>query len=144
MNDTQTLRSMKLDWRWLVVTYCFLVLFHLLPSLLELSVWQGLLAHGIWQFMAWTAFGVAVVGGYVGYRSHRTIVLESGFASMLYVATLILILSKVRDMQAGSYRLVGLLVALHLIAFLIGLFGAAVGKWMQSRKERLHGISENR
>jgi hypothetical protein len=88
----------------------------------------------MWQFIAWTAFGVAVIGGYAGYRSQRTVILESGIASMLYLATLILILSKVRDIQAGSYRLIGLLVSIHLVVFLVGCFGAAVGGWLQARK----------
>ncbi|MCX6143373.1 MAG: hypothetical protein NTZ35_09145 [Ignavibacteriales bacterium] len=143
MNDTQTLRLTKIDWRWLVVTYCFLVLFHLLPTLLELSLWQLFLSHGIWQFVAWTAFGVAVVGGYVGYRSHGTNILEPGIASMLYVATLIVLLSKVRDVQASGYRLIGLLVALHLIVFLVGCFGAAVGNWLKTRREREKEVGDS-
>jgi hypothetical protein len=143
MNDTQTLRLTKIDWRWLVVTYCFLVLFHLLPSLLELSLWQLFLGQGIWQFISWTAFGVAVVGGYTGYRSRGTNILGSGIASMLYVATLIVLWSKVRDVQASGYRLVGLLVALHLIIFLVGCFGAAAGGWLKLRRERSGGVSEN-
>jgi len=36
---------------------------------------------------------------------------------MFYMATLISIMSKVRDIHATGYRLIGLLVALHLIAF---------------------------
>lgn len=143
MNDTQALRLMKIDWRWLVVTYCFLILFHLLPSLLELSVLRGLLDRGIWQFVAWTAFGATAIGGFVGYRSQHTIVLESGIASMLYMATLILILSKVRHVNASGYRLIGLLVALHLIIFLVGCSGAAVGKWVQARRERKEEIRQD-
>jgi hypothetical protein len=107
-------------------------------------LWQLFLGQGIWQFVAWTAVGVAVIGAFVGYRSHGTNILGSGVASMLYVATLILVLSKVRDIHAGGYRLIGLLVALHLIVFLVGCFGAAAGGWLQSRREHAQGISENR
>ena len=140
MNHTQTLRLTKIDWRWLVVTYCFLVLFHLLPSLLELTLWQFLLSQVIWQFALWTGGGIALVSVYVGYRSNGITILEPGIAAMFYMATLIAIMSKIRYIHATGYRLVGLLVALHLIAFLVGCFGAAVGEWLQARREeeRLH------
>jgi hypothetical protein len=144
MNDTPTLRLMKIDWRWLVVTYCFLVLFHLLPSLLDLTLWQFLLSQVMWRFAFWTGGGIALVSAYIGYRSTGITIVEPGIASMLYMATLILTMSKIRDIHATGYRLIGLLVALHLIAFLVGCFGAAVGKWIQSRRERVREITENR
>jgi len=136
MNDTRTLRLTKIDWRWLVVTYCFLVLFHLLPSLLELTLWQFMSSLGIWRFAVWTGCGIALVSGYVGYRSTGITILEPGIAAMLYMATVIPTMSKIRDIPATGYRLIGLLVALHLIAFLVGGFGAAVGNWLKTRRER--------
>jgi hypothetical protein len=136
MNETRTLRLTKIDWRWLAVTYCFLVLFHLLPSLLELSLWQLLLSREIWPFALWAGAGIALVSAYAGYRSTGTIILEPGIASMLYMATLISTLSKIPGYLATGYRLIGLLVALHLIAFLVGCFGAAVGNWLKTRRER--------
>jgi hypothetical protein len=136
MNDTRTLRLTKIDWRWLVVTYCFLVLFHLLPSLLELSLWQLLLSYKIWPFAVWAGVGIALVSAYAGYRSNGITILEPGIASMLYMATLILTMSKIRDILATGYRLIGLLVALILIAFLVGCFGAAAGNWLKTRRER--------
>jgi hypothetical protein len=57
MNDTRTFRLTKIDWRWLVVTYCFLVIFHLLPTLLDLTLWQFLISLGIWRFILWTGGG---------------------------------------------------------------------------------------
>jgi hypothetical protein len=141
MNDTRTLRLTKIDWRWLVVTYCFFVLFHLLPTLLELTLWQFFLSLGIWQFALWTGGGIALVSACVGYRSNGSTILEPGIAAMFYMATLIAIMSKIRYIHATGYRLVGLLVALHLIAFLIGCFGAAVGNWLKTRKEREKEVS---
>jgi hypothetical protein len=143
MNDTRTVRLTRIDWRWLVVTYCFLVLFHLLPTLLDLSLRQFLLSLGIWRFAVWTGGGIALVSAYVGYRSIGITILEPGIASMIYMATLILTMSKIRDIHASGYRLVGLLVALHLIVFLIGCFGAAIGEWLQARRARVQKVSEN-
>jgi hypothetical protein len=143
MNDTQTLRLTKIDWRWLVVTYCFLVLFHLLPPLLELTLWEFLHSLGIWRFVVWTGGGIALVSAYVGSRSIGITILEPGIASMLYMATLIHTMSRMREVHATGYRLIGLLVALHLIAFLVGCLGAAAGEWLQVRRARAQGLSEN-
>lgn len=142
MNDTRTLRLKNIDWRWLVVTYCFLVLFHLLPSLLELSLWQLLLSRVIWRFALWAGVGIALVSAYVGYRSIGITILEPGIASMIYMATLILTMSKISDIHATGYRLAGLLVALHLIAFLVGCFGAAAGEWLQMRREKKRAANQ--
>jgi hypothetical protein len=136
MNDTQTLRLTRIDWRWLVVTYCFLVLFHLLPSLLEATLWQFIGSFGIWRFAVWAGCGIALISAYVGYRSTGITILEPGIAAMLYMATVIPTMSKIRYIPATGYRLIGLLVALHLIAFLVGCFGAAAGNWLKTRRER--------
>ena len=125
------------------MTYCFLVLFHLLPSLLVLGLKDFFLTSRIWGFILWSGAGIILVSGYVGRRSIALTILEPGIASMFYMATLISIMSKVRDIHATGYRLIGLLVALHLIAFLVGCFGAAAGEWLQSRKDRARSISEN-
>jgi hypothetical protein len=143
MNDTQTLRLTKIDWRWLVVTYCFLVLFHLLPSLLASSLQQFFLSNGTWRFILWAGGGIALVSAYVGRRSTGITILEPGIAAMLYMATLIPTASNIHDINATGSRLIGLLVALHLIAFLVGCFGAAAGEWLQVRNEKEHLHTEN-
>jgi hypothetical protein len=143
MSDKQRFHLTKIDWRWLVVTYCFLVLFHLLPSLLASGLQQFFLSKGTWRFIVWAGGGIALVSTYVGRRSNDITILEPGVASMLYMATLIPTASNISDMNASGYRLVGLLVALHLMAFLVGCFGAAAGEWMQARRERKEVVSEN-
>ena len=144
MNDSRTFQMTKFDWRWLVVTYCFLILFHLLPSLLDMYLWQLLLAREIWRFALWTGGGIVLVSAYVGYRSDNITILEPAIASLLYMTTLIVTMSKIRDIHASGYRLIGLLVALHLIALLVGGVGSAVGEWLQLRKERARGIRKDR
>ena len=136
MSDNRKLNVIQLDWRWLVVTYCFLVLFHLLPSLLTSSLWQFFFGRGIWRFSFWAWGGMLLVGAYVAYRSTSMTIISSGIASMLYMATVILTMSDIRDAHASGARYAGLLVALHLIAFLFGCFGGAVGEWLKSRRER--------
>jgi len=143
MNDTRTFHLTKINWRWQVVTYCFLVLFHLLPSLLASGLEQFFLLNGAWRFILWAGGGIVLVSAYVGRRSTGITILEPGIASMLYMATLIPAVSNIRYINASGYRIVGLLVALLLIAFLVGCFGAAAGEWLQARKERRQEAGQN-
>lgn len=143
MSDNHTVHFTKIDLRWLVVTYCFLVLFHLLLSLLVSGLKEFFLTSGILRFILWSGGGIVLVSGYVGRRSSGITILEPGIASMLYMATLIPAVSNIRGINASGYRLVGLLVALLLIAFLVGCFGAAAGEWMQARRIRKEKTSEN-
>lgn len=142
MTDTRTFHLTKIDWRWLIVTYCFLVLFHLLPSLLASDFWQFFILKGIWRFVLWAGCGILIVSVYVARRSAGITILEPGIASMLYMATLIPTMSDTRDIHATGYRLVGLLVALLLIALLVGCFGAAAGEWLQIRREKKRSANQ--
>lgn len=136
MSNNQNLNVIQLDWRWLVVTYCFLVLFHLLPSLLMSSLWQFFFGKGIWRFSIWAWSGMVIVAAYIGYRSTTIAVLASGVASMLYMATLIPTMSDIRGVHASGARIIGLLVALHLISFLFGCLGAVIGLLIRRKTER--------
>jgi hypothetical protein len=142
MSDNQKFNVIQLDWRWLVVTYCFLVLFHLLPSLLMSSLWQFFFGKGIWRFSIWAWSGMVIVAAYIGYRSNTITLLASGVASMLYMATLIPTMSDIRGVHASGARIIGLLVALHLISFLFGCLGAVIGLLIRRRKEIAASISD--
>jgi hypothetical protein len=136
MNDNQRINVMQLNWRWLVVTYCFLVLFHLMPSLLMSSLWQVFFGKGIWVFSIWAWGGMALVGAYVAYRATSMTIIGSGVASILYMATVIPTMSDLKYIPASGARYVGLVVALHLIAFLFGCLGGAIGEWFKWQNGR--------
>lgn len=142
MEENRTLNVIQINWRWLVVTYCFLVLFHLLPSLLISNLWQFFFGKGMWRFSCWAWGGMLLVGAYVAYRSTSMTIIGSGIASMLYMATVIPTLSDIRYIPASGARYVGLLVALHLIAFLFGCFGGALGEWVKWRNEKKIRVEE--
>lgn len=168
MSETRTNHKTKIDWRWLVVTYCFLVLFHLLPTFLLASdfkelfltngIWRFIfwptflaasdfmkffLTSGIWRVIIWTGGGIILVTGYVGRRAIARTILEPGIAAMLYMATLIAASSNIRAIPASGLRLIGLLTALLLIALLLGCFGGAFGRWMKWRSEKGTTVGEN-
>lgn len=129
---------MSIDWRWVVATYCFFVLFVLLPSYLadDLAGWFRLHGRG------WSLFeegvGVAIVSGYVGFRSKGITILEPGIASVFCLLTRLAPATSSWDLIRSEVRITLLfyLLLILLLAFLIGLGGAAVGEWLQMRKEK--------
>jgi hypothetical protein len=123
------------DWRWLVVTYSFLVLFDLLPGFLAFGLGTFFRPYGFWWFTLWAGGGIAIVSAYVGFGSRGTTIFEPAIASLLYALTL-LAAFEVPWKNAEGYRFVTFRIALLVFAFLIGLGAAAVGEWIQMRKER--------
>jgi hypothetical protein len=129
--------KISIEWQWMVVTYCLFVLFVLFPSYLGGDLAGLFRLHGHW----WTFFekgvGVAVVSGYVGFRSKRITIVEPGIASVLYVTSLFFLLPSIwpRDFY---YRVIATpwLVAFLVLALLAGCLGAAVGEWLQLRREK--------
>ena len=140
MDNNQTFRITSIDWRWLVVTYCFLVMFHLFPSSLVSGMSFFSVAHYgydavAWPILTWVAVGIVVVCAYVGFRSTGITLWEAGIASTLYVATLFFVLSK--EWPSSFYNRILItpwLVLFLILVFLTGLGGAAFGKWLQLRK----------
>jgi hypothetical protein len=129
---------MSMDWRWVFVTYCFFVLFVLFPTYLadDLAGWFRLHGRG------WSLFeqgvGVAIVSGYVGFRSKRITIFEPGIASVLCLLTCLAPTTSSWDLVRSEVRITLLfyLLLILLLAFLIGVGGAAVGEWLQMRKEK--------
>ena len=137
MIENRTFHISSLNWRWLVVTYCFLVLFHLLPSSLVSGLSLFAIQHQIVPIFAWLGVGLIAVCAYVGYRSTVNTLGEAGIASMLYVATLFFVLSKQWPPRFYYRVLTTAWIAPFLIViFLAGLGGAAFGKWLQLRKQK--------
>jgi len=131
----------SIDWRWVVVTYCFFVLFVLFPSYFGDDLAGFFRLQGHW----WTFFekgvGVAIVSGYVGFRSKRITIVEPGIASVLYVTSLFFLLPNAWP-RAFYYRVITTpwLVAFLILVFLVGCFGAALGEWLQMRKEKKQNV----
>jgi hypothetical protein len=127
--------SIFTNWRWLVVTYCFLILFDLFPAFLVFGLQTFFRPYGFWWFTLWAGGGMAIVSAYVGFRSRGITIFEPAIASLLYALTL-LAAFEAPWKNVGEYHFVAFRIALLLFAFLIGLGAAAVGEWLQMRKER--------
>ena len=143
MDHDRAFNIKSLNWQWLVVTYCFLVLFHLLPSFIVSGPELLHVQHLYLPLYLWTGIGIVVVSAYVGYRSRGFALGEAGIAAMLYAATLYAILP--HDWPPSLYYRVLItfwLAPLLLLIFLFGFGGAAFGKWLQLRKQKKQTVSE--
>jgi hypothetical protein len=151
MNDHRLFQVRPLDWQWLVLSYCFLILFHLFPSFVvaEGASTKTLIflrtfhtPSDLWPMVVWMVTGIFAVACYVGYRSQPITILEPGLASVFYLGTLLLTMTNFG--QVDTVRLFIYLalwiVLMHLFAFLIGCSGAAVGEWIQIRKEMKQAV----
>jgi hypothetical protein len=122
-----------IDWRWLIVSYCFFVLFHLLPSFLITGSKSAFIEP--FAFLAWLGAGTLIMCTVIGIWSKGITILEPGLASVLYAFTLIGGLKPQwlfgRDFRATAWQ-----VVLLLSMFVIGCLGAAFGEWLQMRKEK--------
>lgn len=122
-----------MDWRWLVVTYCLLVLFDLFPLFLALgSIFRHL---EFWWFTLWAVGGMAIVSGYVGFRSKGITLFEPGVASALCSLTFLVAIETPWKIAEG-YQFVAFWIALLMFTFVIGFGGAAVGEWLQMQREK--------
>jgi hypothetical protein len=129
---------MSIDWRWVVVTYCFFVLFVLFPSYLGDDLAGFFRLHGRWWSLIEEGVGVAIVSGYVGFRSKGITILEPGIASIFCLPTTLVSATGSWDLISSYFRLTVLfyLLLVLLLAFLVGVGGAAVGEWLQLQKEK--------
>jgi hypothetical protein len=147
MNENRLFQQRPLNWQWLILSYCFLILFHLFPSFVvaggtstntEIFLRTFHMPLELWPMVAWMVIGIFAVACYVGYRSQPITILEPGLASVLYLGTLLFTMTNFGyvDTTRLFIYLTLWIVLLHLFAFLIGCAGATVGEWLQLRKEK--------
>ena len=144
MNDNRLFQLRPMNWQWLVLTFCFLILFHLFPSFVVVGgarTSMEFFLHReavVWPTLAWMAIGIFAVSYYVGFRSRSATILEPGLAAVFYLATLFLTMSHSGEFDTVRHLIIFVLwmVLMHLLAFLIGCGGAAFGEWLRMRKEK--------
>ncbi len=131
--DDQIRPWKKIDWKWVWISYCFLVVFHLLPTYILQGITRtGIKIGGDWSL--WMFFGLAFIGWYVGYRSPGITILEPAIAAVAYVLTIALEFKQFWGRSAsGSLTTVAIWL---VISFLIVFVSAWVGEIWQQRKER--------
>ncbi len=93
-NSAKSPFKWEVDWRWILAGYCYLVLFHLLPTVMLGSFAVPVSpVGGVGSLKAanvatiWLLFGVAVVAFVIGYRSRGFTILEPAISGVLYAFT---------------------------------------------------------
>ncbi|MCX6132772.1 MAG: hypothetical protein NTU47_03065 [Ignavibacteriales bacterium] len=137
METRQLFRLRPIDWRWIIVSYCFLVLFHLFPSFL-ITGWTNTYAGPV-GFLSWLTIGMTIVCAVIGVWSRGITILEPGVASTLYAFTLIGGLQP-QWMFGRGFRSTAWQIVLLLSMFVVGCLGAAFGGWLQMRKEKKRSV----
>lgn len=124
----------KPDWKWVGVSYCFFVVYHLLPTIVMIAFFRGGLGLG-WNIgtLVWMFFGLALVGGYVGYESAGVTIVEPAISSVLYILTLMVSLRSVWDLPYGVRSLWASSAAI-LAAIAIVIVSAWIGEMLQGKK----------
>lgn len=146
--DGQTKTSFSLDWRWIVAGYCYLILFHLLPTYLlggsstflvrphlhgDGGIGSGLQPWDIGTI--WLLGGVAVVAFVVGWKSRGFTILEPAVSGALYALTTALAFHQLATPRVRE-RAVLAIVFWLLIVVILSAASAWIGEVVQQRKLR--------
>ncbi len=138
MNNAHEMKLFgKPDWKWVGVSYCFFVVFHLLPSIIMVGLFRSGMGIG-WNVgtLVWMFFGLALVGGYVGYKSAGVTIVEPVISSLAYVVTLMVSLRFAWDLpiRVNAFWASGGVV---LASMAIVLVSAWVGEVLQAKKKHV-------
>ena len=149
--DGQTKGFFSLDWRWVVAGYCYLILFHLLPTyllggssgffLIPHLPGEGGIGSGLGSLdfgMIWLLGGVAVVAFVVGWKSTGFTILEPALSGALYALTTALAFhqfasARVRDREVLAVVFWMLIVVILSVAS--AWMGEAVQQWKLRKNE---------
>lgn len=141
-NSVKSPFTFAVDWRWILAGYCYLVLFHLLPTVMLGSfAFPVSPVGGIGSVKAvnvatvWLLFGVAVVAFVIGYRSRGFTILEPAISGVLYAFTTAagfhgLLASNVREEVPMA------IVFWVLIVIILTVASAWLGEIAQRRAEK--------
>jgi len=137
--------SLSFNWRWIITAYSYYVILHAAFALLSPMTalyWRPSPQDfynnqdTLLQILS-TGFVISVVGVYVGWKSEKLAVIDAGLAAVLYVLTLIMLFPGFAGIE--PYRMSALFrVAECIWAFVLAFAGAAIGKWIHLRRDRLH------
>jgi hypothetical protein len=122
------------EWRWLLLAYCYLVLFHFFPSYFLFGLRRLPTSGTVGPFSLWIGIGAALVSGFVAYRSKAFTLFEPVIATFLYLLTILILYGSRAKMYLPHST--GLKLALAAFLLLFCLAGIVTGRLLQMRKER--------
>jgi hypothetical protein len=137
----KTDKKIHIDWRWVGIGYCFIVVFLLLPIRI-FSFVMGYMNINISNVLIYTptivllvaTLETIVIAFYIGYRSKGKAVFESGISAILFYGTMAVI----NPMSHYSIlKTIGFYYFWAVVVFSCTSMSAWIGKLVQARKNRV-------
>jgi hypothetical protein len=136
INTEQIFAVRPFRWKWVGVSFCLFVSFHLLPAYIT-GTFSAVTFMNPWVdpgWMVWIFLGIGMVGTFIGYKSRGITVFEPAVASLMYVVVLAFTLPRFWSPALGTKQAAILLLA-FIGAFVVSVAGSAFGEILQQRKE---------
>jgi len=134
-------KTIGLDSRWILVAYCFLVIFVLLPTFLVAPLVVTVTEGNYGKIVVWLLTGVGCISFLVGALSRRLTVAEPAIATFLFLVTLIFELDWGRTSIWGSHlplsvRPLAELIMWAMWSMFLALMSAMLGRWVRLKLRR--------
>ena len=122
----------KPNWRWIITSFCFFVLFHLLLFFF-LPVFNNQFFRNVfWSRVAIVISFLAFISMYVGYRSRSLTIFEPGIAAVLYIITLKIFLPSYLSIPTYIQNIY-FTIECTILGFVFAFGGAGIGWWLKRR-----------
>ncbi len=130
----------EFDWRWSFVGFCYLVLFHLLPSFLLLmgrTTFPFALANG---YIVWLGVGIVGISIYLSWRSVHPLFLEPPLASALYTFVLMVVYHRPASIPF-PYTPLTYSIVLLVGSFALGFAAAGIISLVRTRRQTVSPLA---
>ena len=135
----------SISWQWIVVSYCYLIIFHLFPTLDLLSskfaysgglldIFGILEGREILRLAIWTSIGIGAVSTFTAFRALKPRILEPAIASVFYCLTVVFCLQAPVD-APYYYRQPGFVASMCLVCFVVAFAFAGSTVLVRMRRE---------
>ncbi len=125
----------KPDLRWVIVSYCWLVLFHMFPTFLIGGLRPFQAGASDPATIVWMLFGLVLVSMFIGYRSRGFTVLEPAVAGFAYAITMSLGFDRFIATTVPSEKTLAI-VFWALLSFVLCVVSSWIGELVQEWGKR--------
>jgi hypothetical protein len=131
---------LKPNWRWIVVAFCFFVLFHLLLLFFLTDKIMVVFGKSFWPGSAVVISFLAFVSMYIGYRARGFVLIEPAIAATLYILTLKMLLPSYLAVPIYLQNIY-FTIECTILGFVFAFGGTGIGWWIKQRRQMRQKIS---
>jgi hypothetical protein len=122
----------KLQWRWIIVAFCFFVIFHLVLFFFLYETYRNIFGQNFWSRAVIAFSFLSLISAYLSYRARRLILVECGTAAILYIIMLKLFLPSYLVVPTYLLNLY-LVVECAVLGFIFAFCGAGLGRRLKGK-----------